>query len=90
MLLDLCSRNLSDLTNDNALDVYEFSLAMHLIHGNLLGMKIPPVLPEYFVQKQLKSITLQPLSDMDKEIYRHVFTQLASKGSMYLEGKYQI
>ncbi|XP_041357628.1 microtubule-associated protein futsch-like [Gigantopelta aegis] len=77
--------NLADVSNDNLLDVHEFVLAMHLVHGVLQGKKLPKTLP-----RSLYIPTTKPekfdMTAKEKEAYSNLFDALDGSKKGFIEG----
>ena len=80
-------RNLADVSNDNLLDVHEFVLAMHLVHGVLQGKKLPKTLPRSLSIPNSKPEKLD-MTAKEKEAYTNLFDALDSAKKGYIEGNF--
>ncbi|KAK3089918.1 hypothetical protein FSP39_007645 [Pinctada imbricata] len=78
--------NLADVSHDNLLNVGEFVLVMHLIHGVLQGRKIPQTLPENLTPKEAPSLDLPFMTDGEKDAYNKIFQTYDSSRKGHLSG----
>ncbi|KAL5021928.1 hypothetical protein ScPMuIL_001083 [Solemya velum] len=79
--------NLTDVSNDNLLNVEEFVLAMHVILEALQGRKIPNDLSSYLPTRIPVSLDLPSMTDREKEAYTKVFQMYDSHNRGFIKGK---
>ncbi|XP_076462659.1 uncharacterized protein LOC143295010 isoform X2 [Babylonia areolata] len=78
--------NLADVSNDNVLNVHEFSLVMHLIRGLLKGLKAPQTLPRKLTPPKTQPVSVPAMTAREREAYTAVFRSLDPQGLGVLEG----
>ncbi|KAL8610621.1 hypothetical protein ACOMHN_006340 [Nucella lapillus] len=79
--------NLADVSNDNVLNVHEFSLVMHLIRGLLKGLKAPQTLPRKLTPPKTQPLALAAISTHDREVYANIFRALDLQGQGFLDAE---
>ncbi|XP_077981791.1 uncharacterized protein LOC144436806 [Glandiceps talaboti] len=77
---------LSDLNRDNMLDVEEFAIAMHLIHCQLSGTKIPTSLPTELIPTPQPTSEVCVMTVKEREAYRQVFHKQDKNRIGYITG----
>ena len=82
-------RKLSDVTHDNKLDVFEFSIAMHLIEQKLCDQEIPKQLDSSVFANHTKEVIIPVMAKIEKNQLEKVFEQKDTNSQGYLESKYK-
>lgn len=82
-------RKLSDVTHDNKLDVFEFSIAMHLIEQKLCDQEIPKQLDSFVFANHTKEVIIPLMAKTEKNQLEKIFEQKDTNSQGYLESKYK-
>ena len=81
------NRKLSDVTHDNKLDVFEFSLALYLIELKLIGYEIPKELSPTLYQSAKKDVTISRMTEKERQSLKKFFIHKDTDSQGYLESK---
>ena len=78
-------RKLSDITRDNKLDVFEFSLAMHFIELKLMGVEIPK--QNDITITDCKEVVVPKMTLEEKQQIKDIFEYADTNSQGFLESK---